>query len=52
MWAALVAQWVKNLPNALVAGGTGSIPESGGSAGGGYDNPFQYACLENPVDTL
>ena len=28
----------------------GSIPGSGGSPGGGYGNPLQYACLENPMD--
>ena len=28
----------------------GSIPESGGSPGGGYSNPLQYSCLENPMD--
>ena len=25
-------------------------PESGRSPGGGYGNPFQYSCLENPID--
>ena len=29
---------------------TGSIPESGRSAGGGHGNPFQYACLEGSMD--
>ena len=28
----------------------GSIPSSGRSPGGGNDNPFQYSCLENPMD--
>ena len=28
----------------------GSIPESGRSLGGGHGNPFQYSCLENPMD--
>ena len=28
----------------------GSIPGSGKVPGGGYDNPLQYSCLENPVD--
>ena len=27
-----------------------SIPGSGRSSGGGYGNPLQYSCLENPVD--
>ena len=26
------------------------IPESGRSPGGGHGNPFQYSCLENPMD--
>ena len=26
----------------------GSIPRSGRSPGGGYGNPLQYSCLENP----
>ena len=29
----------------------GSIPGLGRSPGGGHDNPLQYACLENPMDT-
>ena len=28
----------------------GSIPGSGRSPGGGYGNPLQYCCLENPLD--
>ena len=28
----------------------GSIPVSGRSPAGGYGNPFQYSCLENPMD--
>ena len=39
---------VKNLP--ANAGGTGSISGLGKSPGGGNGNPFQYACLENPMD--
>ena len=30
---------------------TGLIPGSGRSPGGGHGNPFQYSCLENPMDT-
>ena len=42
---------VKSLPaNAEDAGDMGLIPGSGRSAGGGNGNPFQYACLENPLD--
>ena len=31
-------------------GHLGSIPELGGSPGGGHGNPLQYSCLENPMD--
>ena len=41
----------KNLPaNAGDVRGTGLIPGSGRSPGGGHDNPLQYSCLENPMD--
>jgi len=39
--------------NSLSAGDlrkTGSIPGSGRFPRGGYGNPLQYSCLENPVD--
>jgi len=39
---------VKNPPTN--AGDRGSIPGSGRSPGGGHGNPFQYSCLENPMD--
>ena len=32
------------------AGDPGSIPGSGKPTGEGNDNPFQYYCLENPMD--
>ena len=42
---------VKNLPaspgNIRDAG---LIPRSRRSPGGGHGNPFQYSCLENPMD--
>ena len=42
---------VKDPPaNAGAAGDTGSIPGSGRSPGGRHGNPFQYPCLENPMD--
>ena len=42
---------VKNPPaNAGDTRDVGLIPESGGSPGGGNGNPFQYSCLENPMD--
>ena len=39
---------VKNPP--ANAGDSGSIPGSGRSPGGGNGNPFQYSCLENPMN--
>ena len=39
---------VKNPP--ANAGDTGSIPRSGRSPGEGNGYPFQYSCLENPMD--
>ena len=42
---------VENLPVMQKnAGDAGSIPGSGRSPGGGYGNPIQYCCLENPMD--
>ena len=42
---------VKNLPaNAGDPGDVGSIPGSARFLGGGNGNPFQYSCLENPMD--
>ena len=32
------------------AGDPGSIPGLEKSPGGGNGNPFQYSCLENPID--
>ena len=29
---------------------TSAIPDSGMSSGGGNGNPFQYSCLESPMD--
>ena len=40
---------VENLP--ANAGDTGLILGSGRSSGEGNGNPFQYSCLENPMDT-
>ena len=47
-YPSLVAQTVKRL--AYNAGDLGSIPGSGRSSGKGNGNPFQYCCLENPMD--
>ena len=43
--------WASNLPtNAGDIRDTGSIPGLGRSPRGGHGNPFQYSCLENPMD--
>ena len=45
--------WLSGKEFACKAGAIGDmglIPESGRSSGGGHGNPFQYSCLENPVD--
>ena len=47
-WASQVALVVKNLP--ADAGDPGLLPGWGRSPGGGYGNPLQYTCLENPTD--
>ena len=36
--------------SAYNVGDPGSIPGSGRSPGEGNGNPFQYSCLENPMD--
>ena len=42
---------IKNLPaNGGDTRDEGLIPGSGKSPGGGQGNPFQYSCLENPMD--
>ena len=42
---------VKNAPvNAGDIGDTGLLPGWGRFPGGGHGNPFQYSCLENPMD--
>ena len=42
---------VKNSPaNAGEVRDMNFIPGSGRSPGGGHDNPFQYSCLESPMD--
>ena len=42
---------VKNPPpNAGDVGNMGSIPGLGRCPGVGSSNPFQYSCLENPMD--
>ena len=42
---------VKNLSaNAGIIRDVGPIPGSGRLPGGGHGNPFQYPCLENPMN--
>ena len=36
--------------SACNVGDLGSIPRLGGSPGEGNGNPFQYSCLENPME--
>ena len=36
--------------SACNVGDLGSIPGLGRSPGEGHGNPFQYSCLENPMD--
>ena len=51
VWASQVALVVKNLPaKDGELRDAGLILGSGGSPGGGNGNPFQYSCLENPMD--
>ena len=52
LWgASQVVLVIKNSPaNAGDIRDVGSIPGSGRSPGGGYGNPPQYSCLENPTD--
>ena len=46
-----VAAVVKNPPaKAEDITDVGSTPRLGRSPGGGYGNPPQYSCLENPTD--
>ena len=50
-WASQVVLMVKNLPaNAGDIRDSGLIPGSGRSPGGRPGHPFQYSCLENPMD--
>ena len=43
-------QWLSSKGSICNAGGLGLIPGLGRSPGGGYSNPLQYSCLENPMD--
>ena len=43
---------VKNSPANAGDEVTGSIPELGRCPLEGHGNPFQYSCLENPMDSV
>ena len=43
-------RWLSGKESACSAGDPGLIPGSRRSPGGGYGNPLQYSCLENPID--
>ena len=48
----LLPWWLSSKESACSAGDghVGLIPGSGRSSGGGYGNPLQYFCQENPMD--
>ena len=45
-----LGRWYVGKESAFNAGELVSIPGSGRSPGGGYGNPLQCSCLENPMD--
>ena len=46
----LGARWLHGKESTCNAGDAGLIPRSRRSPGGGHGNPFQYSCLEHPMD--
>ena len=50
LWASPMAQPIKNPPAMQETQELGLISGSGRPPGGGNGNPFQYSCLENPMD--
>ena len=49
----LLPSWISGKESTCSArdtGDLGSVPVSGRSLGGEHSNPFQYSCLENPID--
>jgi len=44
------SRWLSGKESTCNAGDIGLIPGSGRSHGEGNGNPFQYSCLENPMD--
>ena len=45
-----LSRWLSGKEYSCQAGDAGSIPGLGRSPGEGDGNPFQYSCLENPMD--
>ena len=43
-------QWLSGKESVCNAGEKGSIPGLGRNLGGGHGSPFQYSCLEIPMD--
>ena len=43
--------WLSGKESTCNAGDADLIPGLGRSLEGGHDNPFQYSCLENSMDT-
>jgi len=43
-------RWLSGKESTCQAGDMGSIPGLGRSPGEGNGNPFQYSCLENPMN--
>ena len=51
-WASQMVLLVKNLPaKAGDIRDAGLISGLGRSPGGGHENPLQYSCLKNPMDS-
>ena len=45
-----ISWWLSGKASACNVGDAGLIPGSGRSSEGGHGNPFQYSCLEKPMD--
>jgi len=46
----VLPRWLSGKESACNTRDVGLIPGSGRSSGEGNGNPFQYSCLENPMD--
>ena len=45
-----ISWWLSGKASVCNVGDACLVPGSGRSFGGGHGNPFQYSCLENPMD--